>query len=94
MEGLLQAIGAEEGGGLPPFITKVNPPGYKKKRKSRMLWTVIRKDQYKMDGDRIVLQGLGAIGWVELRCKDPIYLRGELMIVWAVAEPISSLYFL
>jgi putative transposase len=62
---------------LPPFITKVNPPGYKKKRKSRMLWTVIRKDQYKMDGDRIVLQGLGAIGWVELRCKDPIYLRGE-----------------
>jgi hypothetical protein len=31
--------------------------------------TVIRKDQYEMDGDRIVLQGLGAIGWVEVRCK-------------------------
>jgi putative transposase len=42
-----------------------------------MLWTVIRKDQYKMDGDRIVLQDLGAIGWVELRYKDLIYLRGE-----------------
>jgi putative transposase len=25
-------------GKLPPFITKVSPPGYKKKRKSRMLW--------------------------------------------------------
>jgi putative transposase len=65
-------------GRLPPFMKKVSPPGYKKKRRSRALWTVIRKDQYKMmDGDRIVLQGLGAIGWIELRFKGSIYLRGE-----------------
>jgi putative transposase len=30
-----------------------------------------------MDGDRIILQGLGAVGWIEARCKGPIYLRGE-----------------
>jgi putative transposase len=47
---------------LPPFMTKVNPPGFGKRNGSRTLWTVIRKDQYKMDGDRIILQGLGAIG--------------------------------
>jgi putative transposase len=64
-------------GGLPPFMKKVNPPGYKKKNKSRTLWTVLRKDQYKIDGDRIVLQGLGAIGWIEVRYKGPIHLRGE-----------------
>jgi IS605 OrfB family transposase len=64
-------------GRLPPFMKKVRPPGYKKKRKSRTLWTAIRKDQYKVDGDRIVLQGLGAVGRVEVRCKGPIYLRGE-----------------
>jgi putative transposase len=64
-------------GRLPPFITKVNPPGYKKKNKSRTLWTVIRKDKYEMDGDRIILKCLGAIGWIEARCKGPIYLRGE-----------------
>jgi len=64
-------------GELPPFMKKVSPPGYKKKRKSRTLWTVIRKDQYKMDGDRIILQGLGAIGWIEVRYKGPIYLRGD-----------------
>ena len=65
-------------GRLPPFMKKVSPPGYKKKRKSRTLWTVVRKDQYKMDdGDRIVLQGLGAVGWIELRYKGPIYLRGD-----------------
>jgi putative transposase len=41
------------------------------------LWTIIRKDQYKMDGDRIILQRLGAVGWIEARFKGPIYLRGE-----------------
>jgi putative transposase len=64
-------------GRLPPFMKKVRPPGYKKKRKSRTLWTAIRKDQYKVDGDRIVLQGLGAVGWIEVRCKGIIHLRGE-----------------
>jgi putative transposase len=64
-------------GRLPPFMKKVSPPGFGKMNGSRTLWTVIRKDQYKMDGDRIILQGLGAIGWIEVRCKGPIYLRGE-----------------
>jgi putative transposase len=64
-------------GRLPPSITWVNPPGYRKRNGSRTLWTAIRKDQYRMDGDRIILQGLGAIGWIEVRYKGPIYLRGE-----------------
>jgi putative transposase len=64
-------------GKLPPFINKVSPPGFGKRNGSRTLWTIIRKDQYEMDGDRIVLQGLGAIGWIEARYKGPIYLRGE-----------------
>jgi putative transposase len=64
-------------GRLPPFMKKVNPPGYKKKRKSRVLWTIIRKDQYEVDGDRIIIKWLGAIGWVEVRYKGLIYLRGK-----------------
>jgi putative transposase len=76
VEELLQAPGAEEGG-LPPYITWISPPGYRKKNKSRALWTVLRKDQYRMDGDRIILQGLGAVGWIEVKYKDPIHLRGE-----------------
>ena len=63
-------------GRLPLFITKVSPPGFGKKNGSRTLWTIVRKDQYKMDGDRIVLQGLGAVGWIEVRYKGQIYLRG------------------
>lgn len=43
----------------------------------------LEKDQYKMNGDRIVLQGPGAVGWIEMKYKGLIYLRserGELMI--------------
>ena len=64
-------------GRLPPFMKKVSPPGYKKKRKSRVMWTIVRKGQYEMDGDRIIIKWLGAIGWIEVRCQGPIYLRGE-----------------
>jgi len=62
-------------GRLPPFITRVSPPGYK--RKSRVLWTIIRKDQYEMDGDRIIIKWLGAVSRIEMRFKGPVYLRGE-----------------
>ncbi len=62
---------------LPPFITKISPPGYKKKNNKRSLWTVLRKDQYKIEDDKIVLKGLGAIGRIELGYKGLVHLRGE-----------------
>jgi putative transposase len=64
-------------GRLPPFITKISPPGYRKKRKSRTLWAVIRKDQYEMSGDKIILKYLGTIGRIEVKYKGIIHLRGE-----------------
>jgi putative transposase len=64
-------------GKLPPFITKINPPGYRKKNNKRTLWTVLRRDQYRIEGDKIVLRGLGAIGWIELKYKGLIHLKGE-----------------
>jgi putative transposase len=62
---------------LPPFITRVNPPGYKKKNNKRILWAVLRKDQYRIESDKIVFKGLGAIGWIEIRYRGLIHLKGE-----------------
>jgi len=68
---------AKKEGRLPPFIVKINPPGYKKKGKTRMLWVVLRNDQYRIEGDKIILKGLGAIGRIEVEYKGLIHLRGK-----------------
>jgi len=68
---------ARKEGRLPPFITRVNPPGYRKKGKSRMLWVVLRNDQYEIMEDKIILKGLGAIGRIEVRYKGLIHLKGK-----------------
>jgi len=62
---------------LPQFISKINPPGYRKRGDKRELWAILRKDQYRVEGDRIILKGLGAIGWIELKYKGLIHLREE-----------------
>jgi putative transposase len=63
-------------GKLPLFITKINPPGYKKRNRQRTLWTALRKDQYRIEGDGIVLKGLGAIGRIEVKYRGLIHLKG------------------
>ena len=61
----------------PPFITRVNPPRYRKRAGRRTLWTVLRNDQYKIGGDKLVIKGIGALGRLELRYKGLIHLKGK-----------------
>jgi len=68
---------AKKEGKLPPFITRVNPPGYRKKGKTRILWVVLRNDQYVIEGDKIILKGLGAIVRIEVKYKGLIHLKGK-----------------
>jgi len=68
---------ARREGRLPPFITRVNPPGYRKKGKTRILWAVLRNDQYRIEGDKIILKGLGAIGRIKVEYRGFIHLRGK-----------------
>jgi putative transposase len=75
--GFFRLLELKREGRLPPFITWVNPPGYRKRDGSRMLWAVLRKDQYKMDDDKIILKCLGAVGWIEVGYKGPIHLKSE-----------------
>jgi len=64
-------------GELPMFIKIVNPPGYKKRGKSRQLWVVIRNDQYEIAGNKIIIKGLGPIGWIEVKYSGLIHLKGK-----------------
>jgi putative transposase len=75
--GFFRLLELKREGRLPPFMVRIGPPGYRKRNGSRTLWAVLRKDQYEIDGERIVLKWLGAIGWIEAKYKGPIHLRGE-----------------
>ncbi|MEM0253518.1 MAG: transposase [Candidatus Bathyarchaeia archaeon] len=68
---------AKKEGKLPPFIRNLNPPIYRKKSGSRELWCVLRKDQYRFDGNCIVIKGLGAIGSIRVRYIGRINVRGK-----------------
>jgi putative transposase len=46
--GFFRLLKLKREGRLPPFMTRISVPGYRKKRKSRTLWTIVRKDQYEM----------------------------------------------
>ncbi len=76
-KGFFKLLKLKKEGRLPPFVARVNPPGYRKRAGRRTLWTILRKDQYRIEGDKLVLKGLGAIGRIELRYKGLIHLRGE-----------------
>jgi len=64
-------------GKLPPFIAKVNPPGYKKQAGRRTFWTALRNDQYRIEDGKLVLKGLGAIGQIVVEYKGLIHLKGK-----------------
>lgn len=68
---------AKKEGRLPPFMNKVNLPSYRKRGGRRVLWTVLRNDQYKIDGDYIVVRGLGAIGSLRIRYSGRIHVCGK-----------------
>jgi putative transposase len=76
-KGFFRLLELRREGRLPPFMKKVSPPGFGKRNGSRTLWTAIRKDKYEIDGDRIIIKCLGAVGWIEVRYKGIIHLRGE-----------------
>jgi len=64
-------------GNLPGFIKKVNPPGYKKRGKSRELWVVLRNDQYEITEDKILIKWLGALGSIEVGYTGVVHLSGK-----------------
>ncbi|MEM4972034.1 MAG: transposase, partial [Sulfolobales archaeon] len=71
------SLKAKKEGRLPPYIKKVNPPGYRKKGGRRTLWTVLRNDQYRIEGEYIVIKGLGAIGSIRVRYSGKIHIAGR-----------------
>ncbi|WP_148882237.1 RNA-guided endonuclease InsQ/TnpB family protein [Thermococcus aciditolerans] len=53
------------------------PPNYRKEDGRRKPLIVLRNDQYKIKGNKLLLKGLGKFGKLEIQFKGRIHLRGK-----------------
>ncbi|ASA78275.1 RNA-guided endonuclease TnpB family protein [Thermococcus sp. 5-4] len=63
-------------GELPNWL-KPKPPNYLKENRRRKPLIVLRNDQYKIDGNKLILKGLGRFKRLEIQFKGRIHLRGK-----------------
>ncbi|GAB6136486.1 RNA-guided endonuclease InsQ/TnpB family protein [Thermococcus prieurii] len=63
-------------GELPSWL-KPKPPNYLKEDGRRKPLIVLRKDQYKIEGNKLILKGLGKFKRLEIQFKGRIHLNGK-----------------
>ncbi|NJE30838.1 transposase [Thermococcus sp. 18S1] len=61
---------------LPNWF-KPRPPNYLKEDGKRKPLIVLRNDQYKIEGNKLILKGLGKFGKLEIQFKGRIHLKGK-----------------
>ncbi|NJE02564.1 RNA-guided endonuclease TnpB family protein [Thermococcus sp. MV11] len=63
-------------GELPEWL-KPKPPNYLKEDGKRKPLIVLRNDQYRIEGSKLILKGLGKFKRLEIQFKGRIHLRGK-----------------
>ncbi|ADT84888.1 RNA-guided endonuclease InsQ/TnpB family protein [Thermococcus barophilus] len=63
-------------GELPSWL-KPKPPNYLKEDGRRKPLIVLRNDQYRIEGNRLILKGLGKFKRLEIQFKGRIHLKGK-----------------
>jgi len=63
-------------GELPSWL-KPKPPNYLKEDGKRKPLIVLRNDQYKIEGNKLILKGLGKFKRLEVQFKGRIHLKGK-----------------
>ncbi|NJE02401.1 RNA-guided endonuclease TnpB family protein [Thermococcus sp. JdF3] len=63
-------------GELPEWL-KPKPPNYLKECEKRKPFIILRNDQYRIEGNRLILKGLGKFKRLEIQFKGRIHLKGR-----------------
>ncbi|QDA31783.1 IS200/IS605 family element transposase accessory protein TnpB [Thermococcus indicus] len=66
----------KQNGELPSWL-KPKPPNYLKEDEKRRPLIVLRNDQYKIEGNKLILKGLGKFKRLEIQFKGRIHLKGK-----------------
>ncbi|USH00911.1 transposase [Thermococcus argininiproducens] len=74
---------------LPKWL-KPNPPGYKRKGKPLI---ILRNTQYKIEGNKLTLQGLGKFKRLEVQFKGRIHLKGKQGRLELIYNPVKRKWY-
>ncbi|USG99448.1 transposase [Thermococcus argininiproducens] len=74
---------------LPKWL-KPNPPGYKREGKPLI---ILRNTQYKIEGNKLILQGLGRFKRLEVQFKGRIHLKGKQGRLELIYNPVKRKWY-
>ncbi len=71
---------SKRNGELPEWL-KPKPPNYLRKDGKRKPLIILRNDQYKIEGNKVLLKGLGKFKRLEVPFKGRMHLKGKTRTV-------------
>ncbi|USG99932.1 transposase [Thermococcus argininiproducens] len=74
---------------LPKWL-KPKPPGYKKEGKPLI---ILRNTQYRIEGNKLILKGLGKFKRLEVQFKGRIHLRGKQGRLELIYNPVKRKWY-
>jgi len=79
-------------GELPDWL-KPKPPNYLKENARRKPLIVLRNDQYKIEGNKLILKGLGKFKRLEVQFKGRIHLKGKQGRLEITYDPVRRKWY-
>ncbi len=79
-------------GELPEWF-KPKPPNYFKEDGGRKPLIILRNDQYRIDGNRLILKGLGKFKRLEIQFKGRIHLKGKQGRLEIQYDPVKRKFY-
>ncbi|NJD99865.1 transposase [Thermococcus sp. LS1] len=77
---------------LPTWL-KPRPPNYLKEGGKRKPLIVLRNDQYRIEGNKLILKGLGEFKRVEIQFKGRIHLKGKQGRLEITYDPVKRKWY-
>ncbi|NJE05729.1 transposase [Thermococcus sp. M36] len=79
-------------GELPEWL-KPKPPNYLKDDGKRRQLIILRNDQYKIEGNKLILKGLGKFKRLEVQFKGRIHLKGKQGRLEITYDPVRRKWY-
>jgi len=79
-------------GELPDWL-KPKPPNYLKEEGKRKPLIILRNDQYEIEGNKLILKGLGKFKRLEVQFKGRIHLKGKQERLEITYDPVGRKWY-